>query len=246
MGDSILGRFPKQRPPLPPEHRRIYAQYYEENRQGKSRASSLSTRLEKWMHRAVAADLSAESGPRATLEIGGGTLNHLPYEPASQPYDVVEPMPFLYAGSPLAGRVRNFYGDTSDIPGSEVYDRVLSIATFEHICDLPAVVARAGLLLKPGGQLRVGIPSEGTCLWALGWRCTTGLEFRLRHGLSYGTIMRHEHVNSAREVTEVLGSLFGRVDARYFGIGPRFSLYQVHLCSYPDLVRCGELLAPGD
>ena len=98
----------------------------------------------------------------------------------------------------MLGRVRHVYSDISEIPPGQTYDRVTSIATFEHICDLPHVIARVGIMLTPRGELRVSIPSEGTPLWTLGWKLTTGLEFRLRHRLGYGQLMRHEHVNTAR------------------------------------------------
>ena len=65
------------------------------------------------------------------------------------------------------------------------------------------VIALCGLLLKPQGQLRVAIPSEGTILWKLGWKMTTGVEFKWKYGLDYGTLMRYEHVNNAQEIENI-------------------------------------------
>src|SRR4051794_4757572 len=56
--DAILSRFPKQRPLLPDAYRRIYAEHYRRNREGESPASSLSQKMESWMHRKVAADVA--------------------------------------------------------------------------------------------------------------------------------------------------------------------------------------------
>jgi len=237
-------RFPKLRPPLPPEIAEIYAAHYRCNRLGGSPATSVSRRLEEWMHRRVAADVVAHPGrPAATLEIGAGTLNQLPFEPEAGPYDVVEPFTELYAGSPLLPRVRRVYADVAEVPADARYDRITSVATFEHILNLPEVAARAALLLAPGGSLRAGIPSEGTVLWTLGWRLTTGVEFRLKHGLDYGELMRHEHVNTAREIRGVLEHFFADVRRARLGVADALSLYQFLACREPRLDRCRAYLA---
>jgi hypothetical protein len=233
----ILERFPKSRPPLPVELERVYAKHYKENRSGATTASSLSQKMEAWLHRQVARDVQTRP-PKCTLEIGAGTLNQLAYELYAEPYDVVEPFKQLYEDSALVSRVRSFYSDISEVPKNSRYDRITSVATFEHICNLPEVVATAGLLLKPEGTLRVSIPSEGTFLWTLGWKLTTGLEFRLRYGLDYSILMRHEHVNTAKEVEAVLRHFFSRTRASVFGITKGLSLYQFYECSEPLTGRC--------
>src|SRR5262249_17615936 len=123
------------------------------------------------------------------------------------------------------------------------YDRIVSIATFEHLCELPAIVAQCGLLLGPTGELRVAVPSEGTVLWALGWKLTTGIEFRLRHGLNYGVLMRHEHVNTADEIASVLRVFFRSVRRSVFGIVPALSLYQFFQCQEPNRPNCADYLS---
>jgi SAM-dependent methyltransferase len=221
--ETLLRRFPKTRPPLPPRLQEIYARQYIENRAGGSTAASLSQRLERWMHRQVARD----AGPGArTLELGAGNLNQLPFEPEGAAYDIVEPFADLYAGSPRLARVRNTYADIAEAPDGAAYDRITSVAALEHICDLPKVLARAARLLAPGGAFRAAIPSEGGLLWRLGWSLTTGLEFRLRHGLDYGQLMAHEHVNEAREIEALVRALFEEVRVRSFGIGRQLSLYR--------------------
>lgn len=234
--ERLLGRFPKQRPVLPPEHQRIYAAQYQENRSGDTRAASLAQRVEQWMHRKVAADVAADPG-KATLELGAGTLNQLPFEPATAPYDIVEPFHALFEDRPGCARLRAAYDDVADIPQDVRYDRVTSVAVLEHICDLPFALARAARLLKPGGVLRAAIPSEGGFLWTLGWRLTTGLEYRLRHGLDYGVMMRHEHVNTAAEIEGVVAALFEDVRVEAFGVGRQLSLYRFIEARRPRLDR---------
>ena len=221
---SVLARFPKTRPALPPELAAIYERQYLENRAGATPAASASQRLERWLHRQVAAD--AKGPPVPTLEIGAGTLNQLNYEPPNPAYDIVEPFEALYRDSPLKRQVREVFADVSDVPADRSYGRITSVAALEHICDLPLVLARAARLLSPDGVLRTAIPSEGGLLWKLGWTLTTGLEFRLRHGLDYGLMMAHEHVNDAFDIETLLRALFHEVSVRSFGVGRQLSLYR--------------------
>ena len=228
-----LTRFPKRRPPLPEPYARIYAQAYEANRRGATLASSVSQRMESWMHRQVAADVRGAVSVGATLEVGAGTLNHLRYEPGVATYDIVEPFRELYSGSLQLERVRRVYADIGDIAPETRYERIISVATLEHICELPQVVGAAAGLLAPQGCFRVAIPSEGSFLWRVGWGLTTGVEFRLRYGLDYGVLMRHEHVNTAREIEDVLRHFFADVRSRFFGLTRGLSFYQFFNCTAP-------------
>lgn len=237
---TMFERFPKHRPALPEAYREIYKSYYRANRQGKQIASRLAQALEGWMHRRVAADVVELAG--ATLEIGAGTLNHIRHEPATTTYDIVEPQPFLYETSPVLGRVRHRFADLAEVSSGLRYQRIISIAAFEHICNLPEVVARCGLLLADGGRLRVAIPSEGEPLWKLAWRCSTGLQFRLKYGLDYGVLMNHEHVNTAAEIRAVLHYFFRDTKAQLFGVSRPLSLYQFYVCATPDRAACSQYL----
>lgn len=238
----MFHNYPKQRPVLPPEYERVHTKQYKENRQGSTTASQMSQRMESWMHRRVAEDVTRSRSSAATLEIGAGTLNHLQYEPLSKPYDIVEPFKFLFDASPELERVRNTYSDLSEVPAAARYDRIISVASLEHICNLPEVIARCGLLLNEGGQLRAGIPSEGTIMWYLGWRFTTGLEFKIKYNLDYGVVMKHEHVNTAKEIEQVLRYFFAGVQCSVFGLGRWLSLYQFYACSKPEIDKCRDYL----
>ncbi len=240
--EGILNSFPKERLPLPPEFQAIYAEQYKENRDGRSNAAGLAQKMESWMHRRVAADtLSGQE--QSTLEIGAGTLNHLQYEINSRPYDIVEPFHYLYDSSPLTEKLRNVYDDVAEISKDTHYDRIISIAAFEHICTLPEVVAKCGLLLTSGGNLRVAIPSEGTILWRLGYTFTTGLEFRRRYNLDYSVLMKHEHVNTATEIELVLNHFFEYIESKVFGVAKALSFYQFYVCRKPLVDRCKDYLA---
>ena len=71
-----------------------------------------------------------------------------------------------------------------------------------------------------------------------GLEVNDGVEFRLRHGLSYGVLMRYEHVNTAAEIANVLGIFFKDIRRQVFGISHLLSFYQFFECFKPDIERC--------
>ena len=203
--------------------------HYMNNRQGRTGATFLARQMEKWLHKKVAATASPELD---TLEIGAGTLNQLDFE-SSLNYDVVEPYHFLYQDSPNFFKVRHFYDDISEIREKEIYDRIISVACFEHICDLHEVVKKCAVLVKKGGVLGVSIPNEGRFLWHFAYRMTTRREFRRKYGLDYEVLMRYEHVNSADEIEIILKHFFKTVSHSYMGIGKDLSFYRYYECRDP-------------
>ena len=237
---ALLSTYPRQRPPLPAKIAALFEREYAENLHARGLAQALSKSLERWMHRKVA----RPSDRGRVLELGAGTLNHVQYEISADRYDIVEPRPHLYRDSPMLARIGSQYGDTDSIPAGESYDRIVSVACLEHLTDLPFVVARCGLMLGARGLFQAGIPMEGGFLWGLGWRISTGLSFRLRHGLDYGEIMRHEHVSDASEIVSVVQHLFSRVTLKMFPLPVRhLSLYCYLEAQTPLLDRCSAILS---
>jgi Methyltransferase domain len=219
---ELLSSFPRERAPLTVAHEVRYVEEYTANRSGRGVLFSATAALESWMHRKVA----AKANKGSILELGAGTLNHVPFEPFTKHYDVVEPFRSFWQESPYRSRIDSFYDDICQVPEQRRYDRIIGIAVLEHLVDLPYVVARCGTLLAPEGRFQIGIPTEGGALWGLAWRCTTGIAYRLRTGLNYANIMRHEHVNNANEIVLVLRHFFGELKLR------RFPLPTYHLSFY--------------
>ena len=213
--DDLLASYPRPRPPLPPAQAAIYAEEYKKNRQGAGLMSRMAQGAEAWMHDRVAA--GGVAGP--VLELGAGTLNHVPHESPflnEWGYDIVEPQAHLYEDSPHRGIVRDVYADISEVPADRRYARIVSVAVLEHVTDLPGVLEACKRLLLPGGLTQHGIPSEGGFLWGLGWRATTGLAYRLRTGHSYKTLMRHEHLSDSEEIIAVFRHVFPEATADRF------------------------------
>lgn len=236
--ESILDRFPKKRIELPEAYKKIYTEHYFLNREGKYRTTSLSQRLESWMHRKVAKDVQNSNKSLATLEIGAGTLNQLQYEPGGIVYDIVEPFKELFKDSPRLKAIRHIYHDIGEIDNMK-YDRITSVATFEHIMDLPFVVAKAAMLLNENGHLRTAIPNEGTIMWKMG-TLVTGYEFKKRTGLDYPTLMKYEHVNSAKDIEQVLKYFFKNIKCNVLGLTKGLAFYRFYNCYNPYTDRAEQ------
>lgn len=225
---ELIKTYPRKRLDLPVAYKKIYEQHYEENRNGKTKISFLSRKLERWLHQKVAK--SAWGGvDQKTLEIGAGTLNQLDFE-RTNIYDIVEPFQKLFQDSPNLKYVRNIYSDISKIC-NEKYDRVISVACFEHIENLPEVVVKVTELIEKNGKLCISIPNEGRFLWKFSYTMTTGREFKKRFGLEYETLMRYEHINTADEIEQILKYYFKDVKMSLFGINKTLSLYRYYECS---------------
>ena len=238
--EALFSTYPRSRPELPPGQQASYVDHYRLNRAGKRGLSKLVAKLESWMHRRVSENITAGT----LLEIGAGNLNHLPYLPVACVCDAVEPFQELWQSSPHRSQVRHIYSDLRGVPASQRYDCIFSVAVLEHLTDLPFVLASAGLLLREGGSFRAGFPSEGGLLWGLAWRLTTGIEYRLRRGLDYGAVMRHEHLNTAREILLLLGYFYERVDISRFPLPlDHLSFYITAIAHQPRLDRCRSFYA---
>ena len=143
--------------------------------------------------------------------------------------------------NPLNKGVSALY-QTLDSPKIPLYNRIISCAVLEHILDLPRVVATSCLLLDKNGVFSASIPSQGRLLWTLGYKATTGLEFRLKYGLDYDVIMKHEHCNNQREIIAVCEYFFDSVQKSLFGICDELSLYTHLSCRAPRKNRAREYL----
>ncbi len=121
--DRLFKPFPKTRPPLSPEMKHLHKAELLTNRERRTVLAKFSNFLESWMHRRTASD-GMGMGGGSILEIGGGTLNHLRFEPGGVPYDVIEPFSGPYADKPQKKKVWNFFEDMGNIDPAERYQRI--------------------------------------------------------------------------------------------------------------------------
>ena len=136
------------------------------------------------------------------------------------------------------------YRDIEEVSDGDRFDRIFSVAVLEHVLDLPLLIARSAILLAEGGIFQAGIPAEGGAMWGLAWRLTTGLSFRIRTGLPYGEMMRHEHVNEAQEIRQLIEYYFEDVELQQFPLPHlHLSLYHYLKASKPRLDRCQQTIS---
>jgi hypothetical protein len=236
--DAILASYPRIRPPLTSEHEKLYIQEYKKNREGDRRVDNLAQKIETWMHHQVVNHKSED-----LLELGAGTLNHIKYENPDTVYDIVEPFTELYQNSPRLNQVRDIYCSLEEISQEKKYSRIISIATLEHMTNLPLEIARSAAHMRNNSIFQAGIPSEGGFLWWLGWRCTTGVSYWLRNRLDYGVLMRHEHVNKANEIIAIVEYFFEHVKIKRFPMPFHFlSLYTYLEATKPHMDRVEQLI----
>jgi SAM-dependent methyltransferase len=237
---ALLRTYPRRRPELPAAQARIYVEEYRRNRRGESSLTRIVQRLEGWMHEQMRSRQQVSS----ILEVGAGTLNHLPYEGPVPRYDIVEPFEELWRDSGHRERVTTFYRDIGEVPADPPYDRILSVAVLEHLTDLPSIVAQCIQRLHPEGEFAAAFPSEGGLLWGLSWRLTTGVSYRLRTGLDYAALMHHEHVNTADDIVGVLRHFFADVQVdRFPGPTRHSSFYSAARARCPRMQQAEAWLA---
>jgi hypothetical protein len=242
--NTPLSAFPKNRPLLPAAYQPIYEKEYIINRTAGSFSNRLASNLEAWMHLKVAKEKIKDG--EVLLEIGAGTLNHLNWERGAYIYDVIEPNRFLIDTEIKSSMLGVIYSSIKEVPVDARYDRILSVAVLEHLCDLPDQIAYSGKLLQEGGCFCAGIPSEGGWLWEMAWRFGTGPGFKKRTGLDYEILMRHEHVNTALEIIDVVSYFFESVSiARFPFPWLSLSLYCFIKAQKPRLDRCEKYLQRG-
>ena len=240
MNIKILEKFPKIKTKLPTPYDELFEQEHLSNRKGGNFISNLAKKFESWMHKKI-----AKRGCNGNiLEIGAGTLNHIHYEKNNfSSYDIVETVEKFYATSANLKYVNAKYQSISQVPLTNSYDKIISIAVLEHADNLPEIIARSALMLKTTGIMQHAIPTEGAFLWGAAWRLTTGLSFRLRTGLNYKTIFDSEHINEAKEIMQIFKYFFTSVKFIYYPL-PFFhgSCYTYIEATRPNMIECKRYL----
>ena len=123
---NLIKKYPKKRSTLPLHLKKIFKNFYLNNR-----GNFFSQLSEKWLHLSI----DDRSKKNVTLEIGAGTLNHLKYE-AKKEYDVIEPKKFLFKNSRYKKSINKTYSNINKCKNYH-YDRIISCAVLENLTNLP-------------------------------------------------------------------------------------------------------------
>jgi len=94
-------------------------------------------------------------------------------------------------------------------------DCVLSVYCFEHLRRLPDSLEEIRRVLKPEGELLVGLPAEGGFLYGLGRWMTSKRYMERKYGIDYDAIVHWEHWNTCPEVIEEIRRKFSICRLQY-------------------------------
>lgn len=219
---EILDKYPKKRTKLNKNIKKIFRDEYKRNR-----SNFLSQLSESWLHYSIK---GRKDKFQKTLEIGAGSLNHIPYEnikKRNKNYDVIEPQKFLYNKSSNKDYINKFYKNLNHAP-QNYYDRIISCAVLEHLIDLPRFLYLTSYKLNKKGYHSHSIPCEGYPTWDITWFLMSGITFKLRTGENFSDIQKHEHVNNHDEILSLINFFYKEVKVKYsypFFFSPYFSFY---------------------
>ena len=106
---------------------------------------------------------------------------------------------------------------------------------------MPEVIVKAALLLNKNDRLLISIPNEETIFWRLG-TLLTSFEFQRMYGLDYQVLMKYEHVNTAKDIEDVLTYFFKNIKCSVFGVSKNLAFYRFYVCSNPNFERADSYL----
>jgi SAM-dependent methyltransferase len=116
--------------------------------------------------------------------------------------------------------IRVVNGDAYALPfRDQSVDCVLSVYCFEHLRKLPKCLSEISRVLKPKGELLVGLPAEGGLTYGLGRRFTSKRYMEKKYGVDYDAIVNYEHPNKIWNILKSLKKYFRIVKKRYIPLG---------------------------
>jgi len=100
-------------------------------------------------------------------------------------------------------------GDAHALPlRDQSVDCVLSVYCFEHLRQLPQCLTEIQRVLKPEGELLVGLPAEGGFLYEIGRSLTSKRYIERKYDIDYDALVHWEHWSSCLEVVEEIRRRF--------------------------------------
>ena len=208
--------WPKSRPALTEEQKRIFSDWYQHWLSEAGMQGRYSF-VDRFGHEYAARTF--EKGCK-TLDIGAGNGAHLKYENLdAQEYTALEySRELLEDINRLYPKAKTVIGDCQKPMDfqKDYFDRVLAIHVLEHLDNLPVTLGEVNRMLRPGGKFSVIIPCEGGMLYSIGRKFSSEKMFKARYHQSYDWLIKYDHVNTAREVLAELKHLFNVDRSQYF------------------------------
>jgi len=210
--NGIYDLRPRSRLPLPAMYRDPHFLRWQEELAGAQDYFYRGNRLIRWVqnagHRAVAR--MSSSGPDAmTLDLACGDGAHRPFLSGTDNLvglDIDQP-----SLEKLRSRFPDFLvvrGDCCRLPFADAsFDRVISVASLEHLIHLDFGLEEVARILKPEGELLASVPAEGGWAWKLGRALTTARRFTTRQ-FDYRRSNAIDHCNCIWQITKALSRHF--------------------------------------
>ena len=224
-GALSAAKWPKQRPELSQEQRRIMRAWYDYWLPLLNQRFGM---VGKFNHNFA---LRSSNRGLKTLEIGVGEGRHAELE-ASENYYGIELTPGF-----MQYRTRMVAADAEKgIPfQSNSFDRVLAIHVLEHLANLPAALEEVNRVLRPGGVFSVVIPCEGGIGYSIGRNLSVRPVFEKKFGKNYDWMIAYDHINAAHEVLAELRARFLVTRTTYFPL--RVPVVDANLCIGLEMSR---------
>jgi ubiquinone/menaquinone biosynthesis C-methylase UbiE len=112
--------------------------------------------------------------------------------------------------------VRVVNGDAYALPFRDhSVDCVLSVYCFEHLRQLEKCLREIKRVLRPSGELLVGLPAEGGLLYGLGRRLTSKRYMEQKYKIDYNSIVQWEHWHTCKEVIDTIKEYFHVITMRH-------------------------------
>lgn len=169
-------------------------------------------------HQQVAKWASGLGEHHVVLDIGCGQGHHLKYSSHTNYQYIGIDMRHVF----LKNLVAEFpsskvtIGLADQLPfASASIDYIVSVYVLEHLWELEASVDEMARLLKPSGELLVGLPAEGGFLYGLGRNLTSKPYVERKYKVDYDALIKHEHCNTFPEVRKALLENFTLIEERY-------------------------------
>lgn len=232
------GYWPKRRLQLTPQEEDLKAQICREFQGWGYRGllgwvQSLGHRM---LERLSRHPVAGSQGVRS-LDLGCGGGHHFRFVGEGRHYGLDKDMGMLdraRVNFPGSGFV---VGDACALPfKEESFDRIVCVYVLEHMHHLPNCLAEIQRILKPGGELLVGLPAEGGLAYEWGRHLTSKRHFEAKYGVDYLRLVRSEHCNTCQEVVTEVSDCFSIQAIRYLP----FRVPTVHVNAVVAL-RCVKL-----
>lgn len=189
--------------------------------------------LEQWSHRFI---------DGIVLDVGCGNGHHITHSKIDYAsYIGLElDTSLLHNLQERHPRTISLQGDMYTLPfATSSVDCVLSVYTFEHLRELPKALRDIRRVLKPDGELLIGLPTEGGFAYDLGRRLTSERVLSKRYDFDYGAIARWEHWNTYQEVVEAVSEYFDILEQNFI---PFNAISSIHV----NIIGCLRTKAKGE